>query len=141
MLLDVNVLIYAHRRDAERHEDYRAWVERLLEGHEPYAVSDFVITGFLRVVTNPRTYREPATLGEALGFADQVRNHPGAIVTNPGRRFWEIFTELCNQAKAKAKLVPDAYLAALAIEHGCEVVTADWDFARFRGLRWWHPLD
>jgi toxin-antitoxin system PIN domain toxin len=140
-LLDVNVLINAHRRDAERHDEYRALVTAIVDGEEPYAVSDFVITGFVRVVTNPRSTPEPATLGEALGFADQIRNQPRAVVINPGDRFWSIFTRLCRQAGVNGKLVPDAYLAALAIEHGCEFITADRDFAKFPGLRWRHPLN
>jgi toxin-antitoxin system PIN domain toxin len=140
-LHDVNVLINAYRPEAERYKDFRAFIEEVVQGDESYAVSDFVITGFVRIVTNSRTFKDPAKLSEALAFAETVRNQPHAVVITPGRRFWEIFSRLCRQVDAKAKLVPDAYLAALAIEHGCEFVTADRDFARFPGLRWRHPLN
>jgi toxin-antitoxin system PIN domain toxin len=141
MLVDTNVLIYAQRHDAERHAEYRDWLESLVNGPEPYAVSDLAVSGLVRVVTNPQAYREqPTSIDEALAFADEVRNRPHASVVSPGPQFWGIFTRLCLEAGARGNLVPDAYLAALAIEHGCEVVTTDKDFTRFPGLRWRHPL-
>jgi uncharacterized protein len=141
-LADTNVLIYAHRRDSERHDEYRAWIQAMIDGPEPYAVSDFALTGLVRVVTSRKIYRDAAaTIDEALAFADQIRNQPHAQVISPGPRFWDIFARLCRQANARAKLVPGAYLAALAIEHGCEFVSTDKDFRRFPGLRWRHPLN
>jgi uncharacterized protein len=142
VLVDTNVLIYAHRRDAERHQEYKAWMQAMVNGLEPYAVSDFALTGMVRVVTNPKIYpHDAATINEALAFAGQVRNQPHAHVISPGPSFWEIFARLCQQVNARAKLVPDAYLAALAIEHGCEFISTDSDFRRFPGLRWRHPLN
>jgi uncharacterized protein len=140
MLLDANVLIYAHRRDADRHEEYRDWLESVIDGPQPYAVSDHALTGMIRIVTSPRIYRRPATRQEALAFADQYRNQPHAHVIAPGPSFWDIFTTLCAEAGASGNLLPEAYLAALAIEHGCELFTADSDFKRFPGLRFSHPL-
>jgi len=135
-------MIYAHRRDAERHQEYKVWMQAMINGPEPYAVSDFALTGMVRVVTNPRIYpRDVATIDEALAFAEQIRDQPHARVVSPGPSFWEIFARLCRQVNARAKLVPDAYLAALAIEHGCEFVSTDRDFGRFPGLRWRHPLN
>jgi toxin-antitoxin system PIN domain toxin len=93
------------------------------------------------VVTDRRIYEEPARLSEALKFAETIRNQPHAVVIDAGPRFWEIFKSICFQADAKGRLIPDAYLAALAIEHGCEFITADRDFAKFAGLRWRHPLN
>ena len=139
-LLDVNVLINAHRREADRHKDYREYVEAMLNGDQAYAVSDLVINGFVRVATNRRVWRSATPLDDALRFGEAVRNQPQAVVISPGERFWGIFTRLCRQTGATAKLVPDAYLAALAMEHGCEFVTVDRDFARFPGLRYRHPL-
>jgi uncharacterized protein len=141
-LVDTNVLIYAHRRDAKRHEEYRAWMQAMVDGPEPYAVSDFALTGMVRVVTNPAVFPDDAaTIDEALAFADRIRSQPHAHVVSPGPRFWDIFTRLCRQVSARAKLVPDAYLAALAIEHGCELISEDKDFRRFPGLRWRPPLN
>src|ERR1700677_2514509 len=117
MLIDTNILIYAHRRDVERHEEYRAWLAALINGPAPYAVSDHAVAGMIRIVTNPRLYRQPATIEEALSFAAAIRNHPNARVVVPGSRFWEVFATLCRESKATGSLAPDAYLAALAIEH------------------------
>jgi toxin-antitoxin system PIN domain toxin len=135
LLLDTNVLIYAHRRDSQQHEAYRDWVQKMIDGPEPYAVCDQALMSMIRIVTNPRVYRRPALTQEALAFADQFRNQPHAHVISPGPHFWSIFAGLCREAGATANLIPDAYLAALAIEHGCELVTADRDFWKFPGLR------
>jgi toxin-antitoxin system PIN domain toxin len=141
MLPDTNVLIYAHRRDADRHEDFRDWLESLIDGPEPYAVSDHAVMGVIRIVTNPRIYQHPATIEEALAFADQFRNQPHAQVISPGPSFWGIFARMSGQVSARGNLAPDVYLAALAVEHGCEVVTADKDFKRFPGVRVRNPLN
>jgi toxin-antitoxin system PIN domain toxin len=142
MLVDTNVMVYAHRRDAERHPEYRDWMRAMINGPEPYAVADFAVLGMVRVVTDRRYYREVAsTITDALAFADEIRNHPHARVISPGPKFWSIFSNLCRQTDTGGKLIPDTYLAALALEHGCEVVTTDKDFRRFPGLRWRHPLN
>jgi toxin-antitoxin system PIN domain toxin len=136
MLVDTNILIYANRLDVDRHEEYRAWLQGLIDGPEPYAVSDFAVAGMVRVITDRRIYKEKAaTIEEALAFATAIREQPHAIVVNPGSRFWAIFTDLCQRHRASGKLVPDVVLAALALEHGCEVVTADRDFAKFTDVR------
>jgi toxin-antitoxin system PIN domain toxin len=141
LLSDTNILINAFREEADDHEVCRELVEDLINGGSAYAVSDHVINGVVRVLTNAALFDIPPTLEEVLGFTDQVRNQPHAIVVSPGERHWEIFTRLCRGAKARSKLVPDAYLAALAIEHGCEFVTCDRDFKRFEGLRLRSPLN
>lgn len=82
----------------------------------------------------------PAPIEQALAFADALRDQPTAVLLGPGPRHWGIFERLCLEAGAKGNLVPDAYLAALAIESGAELITTDRDFARFPGLRWRHPL-
>ena len=140
-LVDTNVLIYAHRPDAENHRDYREWVSAMVNGPDTYAVSDFAVTGMVRVVTDPRIYQDPSPPDRALAFASEIRGQAQAQVVNPGPRFWPIFTDLCQSTKARGKLIPDAYLAALAIEHGCDFITADGDFRQFPGLRWRRPLD
>ena len=142
MLVDTNVMVYAHRRDAERHREYKAWMQTVINGPEPYAVADFAVTGMVRVVTDRRYYREAAsTIIDALAFADEIRNQPHARVISPGPKFWSLFSNLCRQTDARARLIPDAYLAALALEHGCELVSTDQDFRQFPGLRCRHPLN
>jgi toxin-antitoxin system PIN domain toxin len=140
-LLDVNVLVYAHRSDAIRHDEYADWLRDLVADQEPYGMSDLVLSGFLRVVTNPRVFKEPTPLATAIAFTEVLRSQPNCVPVAPDQRHWEIFTDLCQMAGAKGNLVADAYLAALAIESGSEWITTDRDFSRFPGLRWRHPLD
>ncbi len=99
-----------------------------------------MLSGFVRVVTHPRVFDPPDTVAAALAFADAVRSQPGVVMVAPGERHWAIFANLCRLTEARGNLVPDAYLAALAIETGAEFITADRDFSRFPGLRWRHPL-
>ncbi len=140
VLPDVNVLVYAFRKDAADHQHYRAWLDSTVNGDSSFACSDLVLSGFVRIVTHPRIFREPSQLTEALNFSCALRDQPICRPVFPGAQHWSIFTRLCRQAGAKGNRVPDAYFAALAIESGCEWVTADRGFARFPGLRWRHPL-
>jgi toxin-antitoxin system PIN domain toxin len=138
--MDTNVLVNAHRPEADRHEEFRGWLTGIVNSPEPYAVADFALMGMIRIVTNRRIYPDPTPPQIALDFADRVRSQPHAMVVAPGARFWRIFQELCGAVGARGNLVPGAYLAALAIEHGCEFVTVDSDFKKFPGLRSRHPL-
>jgi toxin-antitoxin system PIN domain toxin len=141
ILCDVSVFVGAHRPENDRHPQYRTWLEGVIAGEAEYGFSDLALSGFLRLVTNRRVYRTPTPPDIALDFVGAVRDGPGAVRIHEGPRHWDILTRLCRDANATANLVPDAYFAALAIEHGCEWVTADRGFARFPGLRWRHPLD
>lgn len=140
ILLDVNVLVYAHRSDAPSHDRYREWLESVVNSDVAFGLSDLVLSGFLRVVTHPRVFREPSSLERALRFVAEIRERPHCVTVAPGERHWEIFTRLCREADARGNIVADAYLAALAIESGSEWITTDRDYARFPGLRWRHPL-
>lgn len=140
LLPDVNVLIYAHRRESPEHERYAEWLAQLAQGPEPFALSELGASGFVRIVTNSRIWDEPTTTDDALEFIQRLRERSNARLLTPGPGSWDIFSKLCIVARARGKLVADAYHAALAIEHGCELVTADSDFARFPGLRHRHPL-
>lgn len=140
ILPDVNVLVYSHREDVPTHERYREWLTRTLAGPQVFGLSDLVLSGFLRVVTHPRIFVNPTPLEVALAFTQMLREQPNALIVRPGLRHWGIFEALCRDAGARGNLIPDAYLAALAIETGSEFMTADRDFARFPGLRWRHPL-
>ena len=141
ILCDVNVLLYAFRADSERHEDYRAWLLERLGGSENVGVSELVLSALVRIATHPRVYRHPSTAAEAFAFAEAVRSRANAVAVSPGSAHWHIFRDLCERSGAKGNLVPDAYLAALAIESSCEWITTDRDFARFPGLAWSHPLE
>ncbi len=140
ILPDVNVLIYAHREDMEGHGDYAAWLADQAASATAFGVSEFVLSGFVRVATNPRVFDVPTPLSEALAFASTVREIPNAVRVVPGERHWGIFTNLCEAVGARGNRVPDAYLAALAIETGAEFITNDRGFSRFPGLRWSRAL-
>jgi hypothetical protein len=140
VLPDVNVLVYAHREDTAGHAAYRAWMEAVVNGDEAYGISELVLSGFLRIVTHPKVFRRPSRVADALAFTEQVRTRPNCVPVAPGARHWDVFARLCRECDARGNLVPDAYLAALAIESGCEWITTDRDYSRFRGLRWRHPL-
>ncbi|HPG28715.1 MAG TPA: type II toxin-antitoxin system VapC family toxin [Myxococcota bacterium] len=140
VLLDVNVLVYAFRTDAEQHTAHRAFVESLVEGEEAFGLSSLVLSGFLRIVTHPRIFATPDPLNEALAFVRALVSCEQSVAIEPGARHRAIFERLCLEGNARGNLVPDAYLAALAIESGCEWITTDRDYARFPGLRWRHPL-
>ncbi len=141
ILVDVNVLVYAHREDAQNHPAYKAWLLRVLDGPEPFAYSEAVLSGFLRLVTHPRIFNPPTPSQQAWAFASALRDHPLAVRLSPGVRNWELFQDLCRQNEVRGNLLADAWHAALAIEYGCEWITTDRDFARFKGLRWRHPLN
>ena len=141
LLPDVNVLIYAHvENSVPEHPEYAAWITRLATGPEPFALSVLVISGFIRVVTNPRVFNPPSTLDRSFAFVDSLLKRPQARIVGPGPNHMDIFERLCRESGATGKLVADAQHAAVAIEHGCTMVSTDSDFSRFPALRWQHPL-
>ncbi len=139
VLPDVNVLVYAHRTDTPAHAGCLRWLEAVINGPNAYGYSELVLGGFLRVVTHPRVFTTPSRMEPALAFVDGIRSQPNAVPIAPGPRHWGIFEDLCRKTNPKGNLVPDAYLAALAIESGSEWVTTDRDYSRFPGLKWRHP--
>jgi hypothetical protein len=138
---DVNVLVYAHRAELPEHPACRLWLEALVDADAAFGLADAVLSGFLRVVTHPRVFSRPTPLADALAVASALRAQPNRVPLEPGPRHWSIFERLCHESRVRGNLVADAYLAALAIESGCEWITTDRDYSRFPGLRWRHPLD
>jgi toxin-antitoxin system PIN domain toxin len=135
LIADVNVLINARRRDAPDHAVCLEWLEAHMNGYEVLGVSELVLSAFVRLVTNHRFARPATTPEAALSFCDILRGAPAATVVNPGPRHWQIFADMCRLTQARANVVPDAYLAALALENDATFVTSDRGFARFPGLR------
>lgn len=135
------MLVYASRDDAPRHPEYSSWLESIVRSPVPFGLSELVLSGVVRIVTHPRIFATPTPLDAALTFVASLRGHPNAVVIAPGVRHFDLFRQLCTAARTTGNLVPDAYLAALAIESGSEWITDDRDYARFSGLRWRHPLD
>ncbi|MCX5041967.1 type II toxin-antitoxin system VapC family toxin [Aldersonia sp. NBC_00410] len=140
LLPDVNVLVYAFRTESPRHGEYRSWLTDLVNGPAAFALSELVVSGFVRIVTNSRIFRTPTPPAMALEFADLLLTRPNCVVVRPGPRHFAVFAELCRTVDARGNDVADAYHAALAIESGSEFVTTDRGFARFPGLRWCDPL-
>ena len=134
---DVNLLVYAHRREDLDHAFYRSWLEALANGPEPFALSSLVAVSFVRVVTHPAFAPRPTPLPQALAVIDSLVAMESCQLLNPGERHWEIVRKLCAEVSASGKQVADAQHAALALEYGCTWVTRDGDFERFRkeGLR------
>ena len=140
-LCDVNVLIYAHRPDSTpEHPAYAEYLTNMVTGDLAFGLSEAVLTGFVRIVTNQRIFKEPTPVKTALAFCGSLRSRPQACVLTPSDRNWHIFSKLCEELPAKGKLVADAWHAALAIEYDCEWVSTDSDFTRFKNLKWVHPL-
>ncbi len=135
-LPDVNILVYAHRQDSPHHANALEWLENLINSDAAFAMSELVMSGFLRIVTHAKVFNPPSTLNEAIMFLDQIRDQANCMIVMPQNRHWGIFTKLCKQANAKGNLIPDAYHAALAIETGCEWISTDQDFSRFKNLKW-----
>jgi toxin-antitoxin system PIN domain toxin len=140
ILPDVNVLIYAFRTDAERHDEYKSWLESVINGPAAYGIAPQVLAALVRICTHPRIFKRPSALHDAFEFSRVLLEQPNATVITPGERHWQIFQTLCHESKATGNLVQDAWLAALAVESGCEWMTTDRDYARFKGLSWRVPL-
>lgn len=138
---DVNVLVSAYNRDDPRQPEFGPWLERTLNGIQPVGMPSLALSGFMRIMTNPRIVYEPLSSDAATDVVEKIMDADNVVTLDPGPKHWTIFVDLCRKAEVVGNLVPDAYLAAIAIEHGCEWITADRGFARYPGLRWRHPLD
>ena len=140
-LLDVNILVHAHREDSERHLEIKEWLLSALVEPAGVAVSELVLSVCMRIITHPKVFRKPTPLVVALEFIESFRELEGVQILAPGEKHWGLFTALCRKAEARGNMIPDAYHAALAIETGCEWITLDRGCARFPGLKVIHPLD
>lgn len=142
LLPDVNVLIYSYIEESSpEHPKYARFMTDMATGSEPFALSVLALSGFVRIVTNGRIFDPPAPLDSALNFVTCLVERPAARIIGPGPDHMAIFDRLCRSSGATGKLVADAQHAAVALEHGCTMVSSDKDFARFPGLEWLHPLE
>lgn len=140
ILADVNVLLYAFRTDSPKHSEFKNWLEAVVNGDMAYGMSPHVLCSLMRIATHPRIYVQPSRWEEVQEFADLLLAQPHCQIVVPGSRHWGIFCHLCRSVGATGNLVQDAWLAAMAIEAGCEWITTDRDFARFEDLRWRTPF-
>ena len=102
---------------------------------------DIALSGYLRVITNRRIFTEPTTPSNAWDSLEALIAAPATMRLRPGERHWALFRELAQDIDSRGNDVPDAYLAAYAVENNATWLSADRGFARFRRLRWRHPLD
>lgn len=136
---DVNVLVYAFRKEQPHHAASRAWLERTVNGDSAFALSHLALSAVVRLTTNGKIYRPPEALAAVFEYCHWLEARPNCVLLEPGARHWTIFERLCRETDTRGPRVTDAWFAALAIEHGCEWITFDRDFARFPGLKWSVP--
>jgi hypothetical protein len=139
ILPDVNVLIYAFRKEVPQYTVCRKWLDAVVLGDERFGLSPLALAAVVRVTTNPRSYPYPSSFETAFGFCEDLLSQPHCQVVEPRERHWQIFRRLCIETNTRGATVTDAWYAALAIEWGCEWITLDRDYARFSGLRWRLP--
>ena len=140
ILVDTNILIYAHNPAATLFARARAWWDEQLSGTAPVCLDWVIIGAFIRIATHPSIYQPPATTRDAIDRVDRWLVQPCVRVLTPTERHWEVFNRLLVEGQATGNLVTDAHIAALAIEYGCELQSTDADFARFPSVKWRNPL-
>ncbi len=141
ILIDANLLIYAVNRDADQHKQARRWLERTLSGPVDIGLAWIVALAFIRVTTRAGIMSRPLHPTQALAYVDSWLNQPQVELISPGERHWPIFRNLLGSSGSAGNLTSDAHLAALAIEYGAEIYSADYDFRRFQGITHINPLE
>ncbi len=139
LLVDANVLLYAVNADGPNHAIARDWLDRALGGREPVALAWTVLLSFLRVSTRAGVFPRPLDVAEATRVVEGWRAQPPVVPLDPGARHLDLLHGLLHEVGTAGNLVADVHLAALALEHGAEIVSFDRDFGRFHGLRWRLP--
>lgn len=137
---DLNLVVFAHNADAPDHAAARAWWEALLNGNEPVAIPWVVVLGFVRLMTHRAVLLKPLAPAAAVASAREWFAQPVVEHLEPGPLHLDILDRMLAAAGTAGNLTTDAHLAALAIEHKCELYSNDTDFGRFPGLRWRDPL-
>jgi hypothetical protein len=140
ILVDANILIYSHVETFAQHRSARDWLDQQLNGSRRVGLPWDSLLAFLRLVTNPRVFERPEPMVEAWRQARAWLACETAWIPQPTERHTDLLDELLALPGVHANLVPDAHLAALAIEHGLTLCSTDGDFARFPALRWLNPL-
>ena len=139
IVLDVNVVLAAHRDDHPQHDIARPWLERLVETHEQFGVPLGVWASFFRLATDHRVFVIPTPIDDAFAYVKGVRSQATHVACEPGPRHLDLVRSVCVEASASGNLVPDAVIAAVALEHGAKVASFDRDFARFEAIEWVRP--
>ena len=141
ILIDANLLIYAHNVQAPEYHAARAWLESTLAEREPVRLSWAAILAFIRLITNSRVMVHPKQTKDACAIVSEWLALPAVDILEPTGRHWEILQRVLAEGHVRGPRVSDAHVAALAIEHGATLHTTDHDFARFPGLKWKNPIE
>ncbi len=140
ILVDANILLYAQDSLNPQHSKARRWWDEQLSGKQSVCLCWTVLSAFIRIGTNQRVFENPLTLEQAIACVQSWLDQPCVRIVRPTDKHWSIFQQMLLDGKALANLVTDAHLAALAVEHGCELASTDADFARFPKLNWRNPI-
>jgi len=140
ILLDANVLVYAHDEDSPHHAEVSRWLEGIMTRREEVGLAWTVMLAFLRLMTNPAAFQHPYSMPDALEVLEGYLSRSHVMAVEAAALHWQTFRELCSEAQVTSRLVSDAHLAALAVEHGALLCTTDRDFRRFKGLQILDPL-
>jgi uncharacterized protein len=140
MLVDANLLLYAVHRQSPFHAVAREWLEQQLSGSRRVGMAWQSLGSFLRIATHPRVFERPLTPGDAWARVSEWLEAEVVWVPERGDRHAPILGDLIVRHNVTGTLVPDAQLAALALEHGLTIYSVDTDFARFPGVDWQNPL-
>lgn len=140
ILIDANILLYAYDAASLDHHAAREWLEKTLSSNDPVGLAWVTLLAFMRISTNTRAHKDPFTIAEAISIVSQWLDRPMVAIVHPGERHFEILKEMLTEGQAPGRMVTDAHLAALAIEHGATLCTTDRDFTRFPGPRVLNPL-
>lgn len=139
-ITDANLLLYAYNESAAQHERAKGWLEESLSSPEIFGLSWQIITAFLRISTNPKSFPLPFSLDEAIEIVEDWLAQPQVKILLPTEKHWQIFSDLIREGQTNGAMMMDAHLAALAIEHGAILATTDRDFARFSTLNTVNPV-
>lgn len=140
ILVDANLLVYAHVTSLSQHHAARAWLDSHLNGPTPVGLPWPTLLSFVRLVSNPRIFEHPQAISKAWNQVEDWLTCPVVWIPQPTERHRDILGSLLTDTLSRSNLVPDAHLAALAIEHGLTLCSTDRDFARFPNLRWDDPF-
>lgn len=140
ILVDANLLVYAHDLGSEHHAPAKLWLEEVLETEADVRFGLVTVLAFLRVITNPRVFTRPLSQADAVQVVETWLGRDNVAICEPTQRHWPLLAQLAMDGQARGPLLMDAHVAALALEHGATLATTDRDFSRFTGLRWFDPL-
>lgn len=140
ILVDANLLVYAHVASQPQHQAARVWLDSRLNGPTAVGLPWPTLLSFVRLVSNPRIFEHPRSISDAWSQVEEWLSCPVVWIPQPTERHRDILGSLLSDTLTRSNLVPDAHLAALAIEHGLTLCSTDRDFARFPNLRWDDPL-